>query len=317
MNTSVIEVRGVCKRYGAIRAVEEVTLEVGEGEIFGLIGHNGAGKSTLLRIMLGLLAQDAGSVRVHGETVNGDRFREMRRRIAYLPENVVFYDHLNGLETLRFFADLKGVDPRHCAAVLEKVGLAAAQHRPVRGYSKGMRQRLGLAQALLGSPRLLFLDEPTTGLDPDGIREFYAILAQLRAQGATVLLSSHNLAEIQNRVDRLALIRLGSIQAIGTVQALREALDLPIQVRLTLKPAGEAELRAALSQLAGCALHLNGREASVDCARAQKMALLSTLLALPQAVEDIHIHEPSLEDVFLGYARDNGNNGAAPKAREN
>jgi Cu-processing system ATP-binding protein len=302
LSTPVIEATAVRKRFGEIRAVDGADLAVHEREVFGLIGHNGAGKSTLIRMMLGLLAPDAGTIRVTGEPVRGARFREVRRRIGYLPENVVFYDNLSGLETLDYFADLKGVARRTCRPLLEKVGLAHAAGRAVRGYSKGMRQRLGFAQALLGEPAILFLDEPTTGLDPRGIREFYEVLAELKTRGLTVILSSHNLAEIQDRVDRLALMRLGRIQAVGTVQALREELDLPLRVQVALHPGAEEELRAALAGVPGCTLHLNAAQGFIHCQHGQKMAVLALLTARPHAVTDIHIREPSLEDVFLGYA---------------
>jgi Cu-processing system ATP-binding protein len=151
---------------------------------------------------------------------------------------VVLYDNLTGLETLYFFADLKAVPRRECAGLLDKVGLSHAAGRRVREYSKGMRQRLGFAQALLGTPRLLFLDEPTTGLDPGAIRDFYRILRELKGEGVTMVLTSHILAEIQERVDRLAIMEGGLIRATGTVQALREAMNLP----LTLEIAGGAGL---------------------------------------------------------------------------
>ena len=302
MSRIAIEVQGVTKRFGDVHAVENVDLAIHEGEIFGLIGHNGAGKSTLLRMMLGLLAPDAGDIRIQGEPVTGPRFRATRRQIAYLPENVVFYDNLSGLETLRFFADLKGADRQLCTPLLTKLGLSQAAHRPVRGYSKGMRQRLGFAQALLGHPRLLFLDEPTTGLDPEGIREFYHILADLKARGVTVLLSSHNLAEIQERVDRLALMRQGQIQALGTVGALREELKLPLHILVTLRSGTEERLRRALAPIADCVLEISGVRGSIHCDRCRKMTVLSALTALADAVTDIQLREPSLEDVFLGYA---------------
>lgn len=301
MNRNAIDVQGAAKRFGEVDAVNGVDLAVREGELFGLIGHNGAGKSTLFKLMLGLLAPDHGRLDVLGEPVGGLRFRETRRSIAYLPENVVFYDNLSGIETLRFFAQLKGADPRECQALLVKLGLETAMHRPVRGYSKGMRQRLGFAQALLGRPRLLFLDEPTTGLDPEGIREFYRILAELKTQGITVLLSSHHLAEIQEQVDRLALMRLGRIQALGTVQALREELRLPLRIEVSLRPDAVERLRRALAPFADCAVRVDGVRGVIDCDRDRKMALLAALTALTDTVTDIRVHEPSLEDVFLGY----------------
>jgi Cu-processing system ATP-binding protein len=298
----VIEVAQVSKRFGDVVAVDRADLAVLEGEVFGLIGHNGAGKSTLFKMMLGLLPTSSGEIRLEGSPVRGPGFREVRRRLAYLPENVVFYDNLTGLETLRYFAALKGADARQCPALLAKVGLTQAAHRPVRGYSKGMRQRLGFAQALLGSPWLLFLDEPTTGLDPVGIREFYQILQELKEQGVTAILSSHNLGEIQDRVDRLALMRMGRIQAVGTVQALREELDLPVRIRATLRDHGEPVLRRALAEL-DCELEVNGAVASVQCGRTRKMPVLAALMALDGTLTDLQIHEPSLEDVFIGYAR--------------
>lgn len=299
---TVVEVTGAVKRFGEIHAVDGVDLTVREGEVLGVIGHNGAGKSTLFRLMLGLLAQDQGQIRLLGEAVRGPRFREVRRAIGYLPENVVFYDNLSGAETLHFFAELKGAGTGEIRALLERVGLGAAAGRPVRGYSKGMRQRLGFAQALLGHPRLLLLDEPTNGLDPRGIREFYAMLAELKSGGVTVLLSSHNLAEIEERVDRLALMRLGRLQAVGTVQKLREELELPIRIHVTIEAAAAERVRTRVAAVADCRFTLNGTDGFIHCVRERKMAVLAALAGAEGAVRDVQIREPSLEDVFLGYA---------------
>jgi len=145
-----IRLAGVRKAFGAVQAVDGVDLTVAPGEVFGLIGHNGAGKSTLFKLMLGLLKPDAGRVEVAGAAVGGGGWRAARQRIGYLPEQLALYDNLNGLETLRFFARLKGAPLPQCEALLQRVGLGAAAHRAVHGYSKGMRQRLGFAQALLG-----------------------------------------------------------------------------------------------------------------------------------------------------------------------
>ncbi|KAB2888620.1 MAG: ABC transporter ATP-binding protein, partial [Burkholderiaceae bacterium] len=217
-----IEIRGVRKHYGSVHAVDGIDLRVERGEILGLIGHNGAGKSTLFKMMLGLVPATAGEILVGGAPVQGRGFRAARRHLGYLPENVVLYDNLSGLETLRFFARLKGAPAAQCTEVLERVGLASASHRPVREYSKGMRQRLGFAQALLGAPRVLLLDEPTNGLDPLAIRDFYATLRTLQQGGVTIVITSHILAELQERVDRLAILAAGRLQALGSVQALRE-----------------------------------------------------------------------------------------------
>ncbi|MBP6189730.1 MAG: ABC transporter ATP-binding protein [Azonexus sp.] len=287
-----------------VNAVNDVNLTIGAGELFGLIGHNGAGKTTLFKMMLGLLPATSGEIRIGGELVRGAAFREVRRSIGYLPESLALYDNLSGLETLHFFARLKGADRATCPALLEQVGLADAASQRVRNYSKGMRQRLGFAQALLGAPRLLFLDEPTNGLDPQGILEFYRILAELRQGGVTVVLTSHILAEIQQRVDRLALMRNGSIQALGTVQSLRDVQDMPLKLRVNFRPGTASDLCRTLGALGIEDIEANGEVARFACPRQLKMALLTALTAAGPTIRDIEVHEPSLEDVFLGYSEE-------------
>jgi len=295
-----IQAQGVVKHYGALHAVDGIDLTVQRGEIFGLIGHNGAGKSTLFKMMLGLIAPSAGEILVDGAKVGGRDFRSARRHIGYLPENVVLYDNLTGLETLRFFARLKGAPASQCAPTLARVGLADAATRPLREYSKGMRQRLGFAQALLGAPRVLFLDEPSNGLDPQAIRDFYATLRGLRDEGVTILITSHILAELQERVDRLAIMASGKIQALGSVQALRDQMQLPLSLALRLAPADAALARQALGALNGVHCVVTEQGLRVSCPREAKMAVLGALNPLGAGLLDLNIHEPSLEDVFFG-----------------
>ena len=298
----VIVARGVHKHYGPIHAVDGVDLEVRSGELFGLIGHNGAGKSTMFKMMLGLIPLTAGEIRIDGAPVPGSDFRAVRRKVGYLPENVVLYDNLTGAETLDFFARLKGVSPAQNAALLERVGLMHAAKRRVREYSKGMRQRLGFAQALLGTPRILFLDEPTTGLDPEAIRGFYAILRQLKGEGVTMVITSHILAEIQERVDRLAIMAAGKVQATGTVQALREQMDLPLWFDVRVAPEDFEAVRNALGGLPVGAIEARDGRVAVQCARDAKMAVIAALASLNGKVRDLTVREPSLEDVFFGFS---------------
>lgn len=297
-----IQTRGVSKHYGALHAVDGVDLEVRRGEIFGLIGHNGAGKSTLFKMMLGLVEPSAGDILVDGAAVRGRDFRAVRRHIGYLPENVVLYDNLSGLETLRFFAKLKGAPAAQCAPTLERVGLAHAAMRPLREYSKGMRQRLGFAQALLGTPRVLFLDEPTNGLDPQAIRDFYATLRGLCAQGVTILITSHILAELQERVDRLAIMSAGKIQALGSVQQLRDQMHLPLGITLRLAPQDVAQAQRLLAPVAGIESEVRAEGLHLRCPRSAKMAVLGAVAALGATLLDLDLHEPSLEDVFFGFS---------------
>lgn len=293
-----IALQGVRKAFGPLQAVDGVDLNVPRGELFGLIGHNGAGKSTLFRIMLGLAQADAGTVRVAGCAVNGPEWRAARRRIGYLPEQLALYDNLNGRETLQFFARLKGAALTQVEPLLAQVGLGAAAGRAVRTYSKGMRQRLGLAQALLGEPQVLFLDEPSNGLDPQAIREFYELLAGLRSRGVTILITSHILAELQQRVDCLAIMAAGKVVAQGSVQALREQLALPLTLVLRASP----ELLREAALAAGDAAEVEQRHDGLHlhCERSRKMELLSRLAPLAARLNDLQIHEPSLEDLYFG-----------------
>lgn len=301
-NDMAVSLRGVTKHYGALHAVDGVDLDIARGEIFGLIGHNGAGKSTLFKMMLGLIPATAGDMLVGGASVRGRGFRAARRHLGYLPENVVLYDNLNGLETLKFFAHLKGAPLAQCQGVLDRVGLAHAGKRPVREYSKGMRQRLGFAQALLGSPQVLFLDEPTSGLDPQAIRDFYATLRNLQGEGVTIIITSHILAELQERVGRLAILAAGKVQALGSVQALREQTQMPLVFDLRLAKIEVPAVAQALLQATGITSSALPEGLRLACPREQKMAVLGALAPFGTGVLDIKMQEPSLEDVFFGFS---------------
>jgi Cu-processing system ATP-binding protein len=296
MTNTSIELTAVSKSFGAVQAIRNVSLSIAPGEMFGLIGHNGAGKSTLFKLMLGLLPATAGMVRVGGVDTASGEFRQVRRRIGYLPETFVSYDNLSGLEVLHLFADLKKVPRAACGAVLEQVGLGAAGARRLHTYSKGMRQRLGFAQVLLGEPGLIFLDEPTNGLDPEGIADFYQVLRAAQARGATIVITSHILAEIQDRVDRLVILHAGQVAAVGTLGELRAQHVLPSVIALRLKP-GHA-VGSALDHLADLDVRTDGEHVTVACQASQKAQVLC---ALAPAMLDVTIREPSLEDLFLGY----------------
>lgn len=298
MTNTLIELDAVSKSFGQVAAVQNVSLAVGRGEMFGLIGHNGAGKSTLFKLMLGLLPATSGRVRVGGVDTGSAQFRQVRRRLGYLPESFVSYDNLSGHEVLRLFADLKGVARARCDDVLEQVGLGGAGARRLHAYSKGMRQRLGLAQVLLGDPQLIFLDEPTNGLDPEGIASFYSLLRAARARGATIVITSHMLAEIQDRVDRLMILDGGRIAALGTLAELRARHVLPSTVEAQLRPGQGATAAGLLAHLAGVTVSPDGDHVSISCPAAHKVAVLALLAP---AMLDVTMREPSLEDLFLGY----------------
>ena len=233
-----VSVNGVEKSYGAVRALRNVSFDLGPGRLSALVGHNGAGKTTLIKLMLGLIHADRGAIRVLNEDPAAGEF-SARRQLGYLPENVAFNAALTGRETLAFYARLKQIKPASAWPLLDRVGLTDAADRRVGTYSKGMRQRLGLAQALLGRPRVLLLDEPTTGLDPALRQTFYEILNELRDDGATVLISSHALNELEGRAEHVLIMNRGILVAQGTLAELRSISQLPIRVSLDLVPGAD------------------------------------------------------------------------------
>ena len=233
--TATVSVNGIVKSYRAVQALRDVSFDLRSGRLSALVGHNGAGKTTLIKLMLGLIRADHGAIRVLNEDPAAGEF-SARRQLGYLPENVAFNAALTGRETLAFYARLKQIKPATAWPLLDRVGLMEAADRRVGTYSKGMRQRLGLAQALLGQPRVLLLDEPTTGLDPALRQTFYEILNELRDDGATVLISSHALNELEDRAEHVLIMNRGMLVAQGTLAELRSISQLPIRVSLDLAP---------------------------------------------------------------------------------
>ncbi|MEI7607152.1 MAG: ABC transporter ATP-binding protein [Rhodospirillaceae bacterium] len=296
MAEATVALSGVAKRYGALTAVAGVDLTLRRGECIALVGHNGAGKSTLIKLMLGLIRPSEGTVRVLGEDPAASRAVRGKAGIGFLPENVAFPPAMTGLELLAFYARLKGEGTGGLCDLLACVGLAEAGRRRVGTYSKGMRQRLGLAQALLGEPRVLLLDEPTTGLDPELRRQFYEIVRTLRDGGATVLLSSHALTELEERADRVVVMNRGAMVACGTMAELRGQVDLPVRILLRVPDNG-------LEVLAGLpgSRRINGHIVEITCRHHDKMAVLRRIVELPVAVDDLEIMLPTLDELYANF----------------
>lgn len=231
MTTPRIIARQLTKRYGERPAVDGLDLEVGAGEVFGLLGPNGAGKTTTILMLLGLVEPSAGSVEILGMDPARHAL-EVKRRVGYLPDAVGFYDIMTGRENLRFTARLNDLPPGEVedriGDVLTEVGLIDAADRPAGTYSRGMLQRLGIADALLKDPAVLILDEPTTAIDPEGVAEILALIRRLADQrSVTVLLSSHLLHQVQAVCDRVAIFIRGSVVATGTPGELAAARSGP------------------------------------------------------------------------------------------
>ncbi|KAA0684873.1 ABC transporter ATP-binding protein [Azospirillum brasilense] len=282
-DTPTIRVEGVSKRYGDAFAVREVDLDLAAGECVAMVGHNGAGKSSLIKLMLGLTTPTAGSVRVLGGDPASASASHIRRQVGFLPESVAFHPSMTGRETLDFYARLKRVPRDDNDALFDRVGLEpAAVKRRVGTYSKGMRQRLALAQALLGGPRVLFLDEPTTGLDPALRQSFYEIVRDLRDAGTTVLLCSHALTELEGQADRVVVMNRGRKVADGSLATLRGLAQLPVRIRLTL-PSGEVVETA--------------------CANDDKVATLRQIACEGPELADIEVVQPSLDEMYAHFLR--------------
>jgi len=289
---NLVELEHIHQHFGRQPVLHDLSLTLGEGEVLGLFGHNGAGKTTSMKLILGLLRPGQGRVRVLGGDP-GDHL--IRQRLGYLPENVTFYPQLSGRETLRHFARLKGARAVQVDELLEQVGLQQAADRRVKTYSKGMRQRLGLAQALLGEPRLLLLDEPTVGLDPIATHELYELIDRLRARGTGVILCSHVLPGVERHIDRAAILAGGRLRASGDIDALRARAQLPVKIRLS----GLADLQAHVEdwQQRGFEpgrIDAQGCELSVG--EGAKLALIRELGALP--LRDLELCQPTLEDLY-------------------
>ena len=249
--TELTKVFQVPWRRPAIVAVQKLNLRVEAGEVYGLLGPNGSGKSTTLKIILGLVSPTRGQAEIFGRN---SQLVESREAVGFLPENPYFYQYLTGAETLRFFGKLCGLS-RACLRkrvdeLLELVGLANARDRRLRGYSKGMLQRIGLAQALINEPKLVVLDEPTAGVDPVGSRVIRDLIVELKRRGVTVLLSSHLLAQVQEVCDRVGILAGGVLVREGK---LEELIATENQTEIVLENAsdkllGEMEILAAKSQ---------------------------------------------------------------------
>ena len=293
---NAVEIEGVSQQYGSMTVLHDLNLCLGEGEVLGLFGHNGAGKTTSMKLILGLLQASSGRVQVLGRSPNDSL---VRRQLGYLPENVTFYAQLSGRETLRHFARLKGAALAQVDALLEQVGLADAMDRRVKTYSKGMRQRLGLAQALLGSPRLLLLDEPTVGLDPIATQDLYQLVDRLRQQGTSIILCSHVLPGVEAHINRAAILAHGRLQAVGSLASLREDAGLPAVIRASgLKQSAQLLQRWHADGHQARSVGVDGVE--VVAINGHKLGLLRQLLGEGEA-QDIDIHQPSLEDLYRHY----------------
>jgi ABC-2 type transport system ATP-binding protein len=304
MSEAVIEARGLSKRYGGTVAVDSLDLEVEAGEVFGLLGPNGAGKTTTILMLLGMTDPSAGSVRV----VGFDPFRqplEVKRRVGYMPDSVGFYDYLSATENLRYTARLAGLGRREAsdriAAMLDRVGLADVADHRVSTYSRGMRQRLALAEILMKQVRLAILDEPTNGLDPQSTHEFLELVAELKGEGMTILLSSHMLGLVQKVCDRVALFNHGRIGLLGRVPDLAgQVLGGFFVIELDAAGLDLAEACRGIEDLVSVA-ELGPTSVRIEAKSDIRAELARRVVERGGALRRLAMNEVSLDDVYTRY----------------
>lgn len=289
---SVIEAEQLTKRYGKSRGIEDLTLSVRKGEIFGFLGPNGAGKTTTIRTLLDLLHPTSGSAKIFGLDSRRDSIA-IRARTGNLPGDFAFEDRVTGHQLLRLFANLRGMSDLGSAADLAD-RFKADLSKPLRELSRGNRQKIGLIQALFHEPDLLILDEPTGGLDPLMQEEFLTVVAEHRDRGATVFLSSHDLAEVERICDRVGIIRAGRLAAVESVSEMREHAYRDVVVRFA-EPVSLADFEALpeIEQIVVSDDTLSFR--SLGGLDAAIKAIAS------HSVIDIEIKRPTLEELFLTY----------------
>ena len=293
---NIIETNDLCKQYGNALRVAHLDLDVPEGSVYGFLGPNGAGKSTTLKMILGLVRPTAGDIRVLGKKMDGGNRLAVLRQVGSLIESPSYYGHLTGEENLRIVQTLRGVPEKNIREVLQIVRLDGQRGKKLAHYSLGMKQRLGLAAALLGYPKLLILDEPTNGLDPAGIQEMRELICSLPERfGMTVVVSSHLLSEIDQMADHVAIIREGELVFQDTLEALHGRS----RHHLALRTTNNAVARAVL------------QERSVPCQEEEGyliLPILSDELAaqLTRLLAERHLgvirleeRQKSLEDIFL------------------
>ena len=293
---NIIETHDLCKQYGNALRVAHLDLNVPEGSVYGFLGPNGAGKSTTLKMILGLVRPTAGNIQVLGKKMDGGNRLSILRQVGSLIESPSYYGHLTGEENLRIVQTLRGVPEKNIREVLQIVRLDGQRGKKVAHYSLGMKQRLGLAAALLGYPKLLILDEPTNGLDPAGIQEMRELICELPGRfGMTVVVSSHLLSEIDQMADHVAIIREGELVFQDTLETLHSRSRHQLALRTTNNPVARAILQ----------------EKSVSCREEEGYLILPILtdeltaqltrLLAERRLGVIRLEErqKSLEDIFL------------------
>ncbi len=305
----LVETIGLTKRYGEVTAVDNLNLRVKKGSVYGLLGPNGAGKTTTILMLLGLTEPTSGQALVAGYDATRNPLI-IKSMVGYLPDNVGFYRELTGVENLRYTASLNGISikesEKRIQEALERVGLREAGYRKVAEYSRGMRQRLGIADILIKDPQLIILDEPTLGIDPEGVRELLKLIRELsREDGRTVLISSHMLHQIQQICDEVGIFVKGKLIASGSINELGSQLQSgkPLQLEIRVEPAGSGVVQLCRSVEGITRVEKQGDLLLLSCTRDVRAELVKRLVQENYKLLHLYLRGFSLGDIYLQYFR--------------
>lgn len=315
MDGTIIDLVDLTKKYGSFTAVDHLNLSIRKGEVFGLLGPNGAGKSTTILMMLGLTEPTSGSVHICG--INSTKKPiEVKKRVGYLPEDVGFYGDRTGLDNLIYIGRLNNLSENEAKAkareLLARVGLSESMEKKAGTYSRGMRQRLGLADVLIKNPEVIILDEPTLGIDPNGIREFLQLIIRLsKEEGITVLFSSHNLHQVQKVCDRVGLFVKGKLIAEGDVRSLSQKLfsDNPYQVEAGLDFSSVEDKKNKVEQLEKnlstinnvSAVKFNDNTFSIECSDDSTSEIVKAIMKSGIELDYLNKKEYGLDEIYYRY----------------
>ncbi|REA56426.1 ABC transporter ATP-binding protein [Dyadobacter luteus] len=314
MEKPIIELRGLTKCYGALKAVDDLNLTIRKGEIFGLLGPNGAGKTTTILMMLGLTEPTAGTAMVCGYNATTNPIA-VKKKVGYMPDSVGFYDSMTALENLAYIGRLNGIPESEIKdrafEMMKIIGLADAVDKKTSAFSRGMKQRLGLADVLIKQPDVIILDEPTLGIDPSGVKEFLALIHQLsRQHGLTVLLSSHHLHQVQQVCDRVGIFVGGKMLVEGSVDKLSRNLftneNYVVSITLREAPPARWEAEDALRQLGNVQqITVTDRVVEISCLRDITPDLVRFFVHKGLDVMGVHKKEYGLDDIYEKYFENN------------
>ncbi len=301
----VIETRDITKRFKDVLAVDSLSMKVRKGEIYGFLGPNGAGKSTTIKMIMSLFHPTSGEAFINGKLVDGGGV-ELRRDVGFLPERISFYDNLTPTQTLDFFCELRGVDRSVVPSLLKDVGLEGAANRKVGTFSKGMTQLLGIAQAMIGTPSIYVLDEPTGGLDARWVKMVRDKLRALNEQGATIIFSSHILSEVQALCDRVAIINNGRLVAEDTIDNISGGLHL--RPRLWIRITGlNEETLSLVREIEGVEdVAAKGDAMTITCDARVRLSVMTAMQERGLAIRDFRTVEPTLEEAFVKLLSEEG-----------